>query len=86
MSIIKDQLDGVISNSFYSGDTDILLANLQHLLSRPVPPDLGGGRKDTQVFARQFKTLAIIETDLKHPPLAVQFDLCRYRCHRNYRI
>ncbi len=71
MSVIEKQAYGIIPHGLDVHDVHVLLAHLQNLLSRPVSLHFCRWRVDTQILARQSKTMLVVEHDLECAGLLV---------------
>jgi hypothetical protein len=57
------------------GNIHLLLAHLQHLFTRTMTLDLGGGGVDPEVFRRIAELGAVFKGDIEYPRLLVKMDL-----------
>src|SRR5450759_3862931 len=74
VTIRKFELDGIRANRLDSLDRDVLLANLEHFLPRPMAAHFRRRRKDAQVFAGELKVLAVVKRDFQNARHLVQLD------------
>src|SRR5437868_12398089 len=74
MAIVEYQAQRIIPDGLCGFDADLVFAQLQCFLPRPVSANFGGRRVHTQILERQFKMHAVIETELEHAGFRAQLD------------
>lgn len=75
--VVENDFHGILSDRLDGADTDSLLTEHQHLLSRPVSFDFRGGRMHTQVFEGQLEPAAVRKTHFQQPGFAAYLDFSR---------
>jgi len=66
VTVIEDDLDGIVADLLQVADIDVLLADLQLGLIRRVAAHLGRRGVDPQILARQAEAGAVVVGDLQH--------------------
>jgi hypothetical protein len=79
MTVVEDDLDGVLAYGLHGSDADILFAEHQYFLSRTMSLHLRGGRMHAQVLERQLKPAAVVKTHFQQPRFAADLDFGRNR-------
>jgi hypothetical protein len=79
MSVVEDDLDGILSDRLDRADSHVFLTEHQHLLARTVSFHFGGGRVHTQILERQLEAAPIGKTHFEQPGFVTDFDFGRYR-------
>ena len=74
VAVVVNQLYGVLSDGLHGLDSDILLADDQNLLARPVSLYFGGRRMHPQVFERQQVTRPVLERHLEYARAGAKLD------------
>jgi hypothetical protein len=74
VTVVEDDLDGVLPDGLHGSDADVLFAEHQHFLPRPMPFHLRGGRMHTQVLEGQLKPAAVVKTHFQQSRSAADLD------------
>lgn len=83
MTVVEDDLDGVLTYRLDSADTHVFLTQHQHLLPRTVSFDFGGRGMHAKVLEWQLEAAAVGEMHLEQPGFAPNFDFsCDQVIHR----
>src|SRR5437588_138497 len=75
VSVVEDELHGVLPHRLDGPDPDVLFAEHQHLLPGAVPFHLRRRGVHPQVLERQLEAATAGEAHLEHPPSAAQAEL-----------
>jgi hypothetical protein len=79
VTVIEDDLDGVLPDGLHGSDADILFIEHQHFLSRTMPFYFRGGRMHPQVLKGQLKAAAVDKRHFQQPGFAADLDFSGHR-------
>jgi hypothetical protein len=79
MAVVEHNFDGILSDGLHRTDTDSLLSQHQHFLTRAMSFDFSRGGVHAQVLEGQLEPAAVHKTHFQQPGFAAYFDFSRDR-------